>query len=295
MTAPATIDIHGTPLLRRGKVRDVYDLHDKLLIVASDRLSAFDVVLPTPIPGKGKILTSAALYWFERTKDIIPNHLITADFDAIVSALGGAEKLDRDWFDGRMMLVRKADRIDAECVARGYLVGSGYNDYMIGGAVCGHVLPPGLQEADRLPEPIFTPATKAFEGHDQNITPAELAQAVGAPIAAELERLTLAIFNRAGQHMDSRGLILADTKLEFGFIDGKLTLIDEILTPDSSRVWEKSSWAPGKIPDGFDKQFVRDWLNRSDWDKRPPAPDLPAEIVEGTLSRYREFLGKVTA
>jgi len=294
MNAPATIDIHGPPLLRRGKVRDVYDLHDKLLIVASDRLSAFDVVLPTPIPGKGKILTQAALYWFEKTKDLVANHLITADFDQIVAALPGAEKLDKDWFDGRMMLVRKADRIDAECVVRGYLVGSGYNDYMICGAVCGHFLPPGLQEADRLPEPIFTPATKALEGHDQNITREELAQTAGAPVAADLEKLTLAIYDLASKHMDSRGLILADTKLEFGFIGGKLSLIDEILTPDSSRVWEKSAWAPGKVPDGFDKQFVRDWLDRSGWNKQPPAPDLPAEVVEGTLSRYREFIRKVT-
>lgn len=294
MNAPATMDIQGPPLLRRGKVRDVYDLHDKLLIVASDRISAYDEIMPTPVPGKGKILTEAALYWFEKTKDIVGNHFITADFDAISSAIPGTAQLDRAWFDGRMMLVRKAERIDAECVARGYLVGSSYNDYMIHGGVCGHILPPGLQEGDRLPQPIFTPATKAAEGHDQNISRAELAAAIGAPLAAELEKLTLALYKRASAHMDARGLILADTKFEFGRIDGKLTIIDEILTPDSSRVWEKSAWAPGKVPDGFDKQFVRDWLNRSGWNKQPPAPELPPEVVEGTLARYREYIRKVT-
>jgi len=291
---PATVDLHGPPLLRRGKVRDVYDLHDKLLIVASDRISAFDEILPTPVPGKGKILTQAAQYWFERTKDLVPNHLITTNYDEILAAIPGGVKIDRDWFDGRMMLVRKAERIDAECVARGYLAGSGYNDYMMSSAICGHSLPPGLHEADILPQPIFTPATKAPEGHDQNISRAELARMLGAETAAELERLTLLIFGLAGAHMSARGLILADTKLEFGYIDGKIHLIDEILTPDSSRVWEASAWKPGSAPDGFDKQYVRNWLERSGWNKRPPAPELPAEVVEGTLSRYREFLRKVT-
>jgi phosphoribosylaminoimidazole-succinocarboxamide synthase len=279
------------PLLRRGKVRDVYDLGDKLLIVASDRLSAFDVILPTPIPGKGKILTTAALFWFELTKNIVPNHLISADFAEIQKTV----KLDLDrWFDGRMMLVRKAKRIDAECVARAYLAGSGWKEYKAAGIVGGHDLPKGLVEASKLPEPIFTPATKADEGHDENISREQLAKLIGADLAKELEKLTLNVFAKASAHLASRGLILADTKFEFGFIDGELRLIDEILTPDSSRVWELKDWKPGKTPDGFDKQYVRDWLERSGWNKQAPAPALPSDVVDGTLARYREFLAKVT-
>ena len=293
-TAPASVDIAGLPLLRRGKVRDVYDLGDRLLIVASDRLSAFDVVLPTPIPGKGRILTQAALFWFELTKGVVKNHLVTADFEAISAALPEGVRLDRAWFDGRMMLVRKAKRVDAECVARAYLAGSGWKEYKATGLVGGHALPAGLAEASRLPAPIFTPATKADEGHDENITRARLAELVGAGLASELERLTLAVFAKASAHLESRGLILADTKFEFGFIDGELRLIDEILTPDSSRVWVKADWKPGKTPDGFDKQFVRDWLEKSGWNKLPPGPELPAEVVAGTLSRYEDFLAKVT-
>ncbi len=288
------LDIAGLPLLRRGKVRDVYDLGDKLLIVASDRLSAFDVILPTPIAGKGKILTAAALFWFELTKTVVPNHLVTADFAAIQKALPPGIKLDKERFDGRMMLVRKAKRIDAECVARAYLAGSGWKEYKATGIVGGHDLPKGLLEASKLPEPIFTPATKADEGHDENISREQLAKLIGQDLAKELERLTLTVFGRASRHLEARGLILADTKFEFGFIDGELRLIDEILTPDSSRVWEKKDWKPGKAPDGFDKQFVRDWLERSGWNKVAPAPALPAEVVEGTLARYREFLAKVT-
>jgi phosphoribosylaminoimidazole-succinocarboxamide synthase len=287
LSAPEyTLDL---PLLRRGKVRDVYDLGDKLLIVASDRLSAFDVILPTPIPGKGKILTAAALFWFELTKNIVPNHLITADFAEIQKMV----KLDR-WFDGRMMLVRKAKRIDAECVARAYLAGSGWKEYKAAGIVGGHNLPKGLVEASQLPEPIFTPATKADEGHDENISREQLAEMIGADLAKELEKLTLAVFAKASEHLAERGLILADTKFEFGYIDGQLRLIDEILTPDSSRVWEQKDWKPGKTPDGFDKQYVRDWLERSGWNKAAPAPALPADVVDGTLARYREFLTKVT-
>ena len=294
-TAPASIDIASLPLLRRGKVRDVYDLGDRLLIVASDRLSAFDVVLPTPIPGKGKILTQAALFWFNLTKHLVPNHLITADFDAIQAALPKNVALDRTWFDGRMMLVHKAKRIDAECVARAYLAGSAWKEYAATGAVVGHRLPAGLKEADQLAKPIFTPATKADEGHDQNISRDALAEMVGPELAQELERLTLSVFNLASEHLSRRQLLLADTKFEFGYIGGQLRLIDEILTPDSSRVWMRRDWRPGKTPDGFDKQFVRDWLERSGWNKRPPAPALPQEVVEGTLSRYRDFLSKVSS
>lgn len=290
----SSVDIKGLPLLRRGKVRDVYDLGDKLLIVASDRLSAFDVILPTPIPDKGKILTTAALFWFDLTKDVVPNHLLSADFNVIKAALPGDVHLDKNWFDGRMMLVRKAERIDAECVARAYLAGSGWKEYKATGKVGGHDLPKGLQEADKLPQPIFTPATKADEGHDENISREKLAEMIGTDLAKKLENLTLAVFEKASKHLENRNLILADTKFEFGFIDGKLCLIDEILTPDSSRVWEAADWKPGKTPDGFDKQFVRDWLEKSGWNKTPPGPALPAAVIEGTLARYREFLAKVT-
>ena len=294
MSSPASVDIHGLPLLRRGKVRDVYDLGDKLLIVASDRLSAFDVVLPTPIPGKGKILTAAALFWFEFTKDVVPNHLVTADFAAIQKALPAGISLDKAWFDGRTMLVRKAKRIDVECVARAYLAGSGWKEYKATGVVGGHVLPKGLDEASKLPEPIFTPATKADEGHDENITRGRLSELIGEELANTLEKLTLQVFAKASAHLAGRGLILADTKFEFGRIDGELRLIDEILTPDSSRVWEKKEWKPGKTPDGFDKQFVRDWLERSGWNKRAPGPALPDDVVAGALARYQDFLAKVT-
>ncbi len=292
--APASIDIPNLKLLRRGKVRDVYDLGERLLIVASDRLSAFDVVLPTPIPDKGKILTKAALFWFALTKNAVPNHLISADFDAIQAAMPKGVVLDQNWFDGRMMLVHKAKRIDAECVARAYLAGSGWKEYKATGKVVGHSLPAGLKEADKLPAPIFTPATKADEGHDENISREKLAEMVGADLAKTLEELTLRVFALASEHLAQHGLLLADTKFEFGFINDKLCLIDEILTPDSSRVWEKKDWKPGKTPDGFDKQFVRDYLEKSGWNKQPPAPALPAGVVDGTLSRYRDFLEKVT-
>ncbi|MBI2787516.1 MAG: phosphoribosylaminoimidazolesuccinocarboxamide synthase [Elusimicrobia bacterium] len=290
----SSVDIPGLKLLRRGKVRDVYDLGEKLLIVASDRLSAFDVVLPTPIPDKGKILTTAALFWFDLTKSVVPNHLITADFDAIQKALPAGIKLDKNWFDGRMMLVHKAERVDVECVARAYLAGSGWKEYRSNGNVGGHSLPAGLKEADKLPSPIFTPATKADEGHDENISRERLAEMIGPELAKRLEELTLRVFRLASEHLAKKDLLLADTKFEFGYINGNLSLIDEILTPDSSRVWEKKDWKPGKTPDGFDKQFVRDHLEKSGWNKQPPAPALPAAVVEGTLSRYREFLSKVT-
>ncbi|MDE2140834.1 MAG: phosphoribosylaminoimidazolesuccinocarboxamide synthase [Elusimicrobia bacterium] len=294
LNSPASVDVAGLPLLRRGKVRDVYDLGDKLLMVASDRLSAFDVVLPTAITGKGKILTAAALFWFDRTKDVVKNHLISADFETIRKAMPNGVTLDKAWFDGRMMLVHKAKRIDVECVARAYLAGSGWKEYKRNGLVGGHELPAGLLEASKLPETIFTPATKADEGHDENITREQLSSRVGPDLSSQLEKLTLAVFARAAEHLEARGLILADTKFEFGYINGELRLIDEILTPDSSRVWEKSDWRPGKTPDGFDKQFVRDWLERSGWNKQAPGPELPAAVVEGTLARYRDFLTKVT-
>jgi phosphoribosylaminoimidazole-succinocarboxamide synthase len=292
--ALACSDLPGLRLFTRGKVRDVYEAGEHLLIVATDRLSAFDVVLPTPIPGKGEILTGLSAFWFGKTADTAPNHFVTADLGEIQKRLPGLS-LDPALYKGRTMLVRKAARADCECVVRGHLAGSGWKEYLLTGAVCGHVLPAGLKEACRLPSPIFTPTTKAAEGHDESITREQLGELVGAETARELERLSLALYARAAEHVESRGLILADTKFEFGLIDGRLALIDEMLTPDSSRFWEKGSWKPGATPASFDKQFVRDWLETSGWDKRPPAPELPAQVIAGTSQRYREAFRRLTA
>lgn len=281
-------DIRGLKLLARGKVRDIYDLGDKLLIIATDRLSAFDVVLPTPIPDKGRVLTQMSAFWFQRTVRIAPNHLISADFKEIVRELPREVKLDPALFDGRMMLVKKAERLDAECVVRGYLAGSGWKEYQKTGAVCGHSLPKGLKEAEKLPEPIFTPSTKAAVGHDQNITREALTKIVGKESAKELEQISLALYRAAGTYMEKCGLILADTKFEFGAIDGKIILIDEAVTPDSSRFWDIEHYRPGSSPESFDKQFVRDYLERVGWNKTPPGPALPADVVQGTSQRYRE-------
>lgn len=281
-------DIKGLKLLARGKVRDIYDLGDKLLIIATDRLSAFDVVLPTPIPDKGRVLTQMSAFWFQRTSGLVPNHLISAEFKEIVRALPRDVKLDPTLFDGRMMLVKKAKRLDAECVVRGYLAGSGWKEYQKTGAVCGHQLPKGLREAEKLPEPIFTPSTKAEKGHDQNITRDELATIVGREPGKELERLSLALYQAAGAYMEKCGLILADTKFEFGTFDGKIILIDEAVTPDSSRFWDVQHYRPGSSPESFDKQFVRDYLERVGWNKTPPGPVLPEPVVQGTSQRYRE-------
>lgn len=270
-------------LLRRGKVRDVYDLGDKLLLVATDRLSAFDCILPTPIPDKGKLLTQCAAKWFELTKHIVPNHLISTSLKDIPVKLGPE-------YEGRVMLCKKADRVDAECVARGYVAGSGWKTYEQTGRLLDHTLPAGLREAGKLPNPIFTPATKNDEGHDENITRAKLAEAVGADTAKQLEELTLKLYDFASDFLAQRGLILADTKFEFGFVDGKLIVIDEMLTPDSSRVWDAKAYREGSSPASFDKQFVRDHLERTGWNKLPPAPALPPEIAEGTAERYREYL-----
>lgn len=284
----------GLPLAARGKVRDIYDLGDRLLLIATDRLSAFDCVLPTPIPEKGKLLTQLSAFWFRKTAAIVPNHLISADL-AEIRRLVPAARLPEDLYDGRVMLARKAKRVDAECVARGYLAGSGWKEYQKTGAVCGHALPKGLRQAERLPEPIFTPATKADTGHDENISRERLASMVGADLAKTLERLTLAIYSEAAAHAEARGILLADTKFEFGFIDGKLSIIDEMLTPDSSRFWEKAAYAVGTSPESFDKQFVRDHLERSNWNKTPPAPPLPEAVALGTTERYREAFRRLTA
>ena len=277
-------NLPDVPLFARGKVRDVYDLGKHLLIVATDRISAFDCIMPNPIPGKGVILTQMSLFWFDLMDDIVPNHLVASD----VSKFPAKLQKYRDQLEGRSMLVHKADRIDLECVARGYLAGSGWKEYGKTGMVCGHTLPEGLQESSRLPETIFTPATKADTGHDENISVETAAKLFGKDVVSELERLTIALYERGRAFAETKGIIIADTKFEFGWIDGKLSLIDEILSPDSSRFWPKDAYSAGRSQDSFDKQFLRDYLDGLDWDKNPPAPALPDEIVEGTLGKYRE-------
>ena len=286
-------DVPGLKLAARGKVRDLYDLGDRLLLVAPDRLSAFDVVLPTPIPDKGRVLTQTSAFWFKKTAHLVPNHIISADFDEIVAQLPGKPSLDRDAYDGRMMLCKKAKRFDAECVVRGYLAGSGWKEYKKSQSVCGHRLPGGLEEAGRLPQPIFTPSTKAEEGHDENIDREQFAKIVGEKYAAELERTALELYQFGADFMRPRGLILADTKFEFGLLDGKIILIDEAMTPDSSRFWDAKLYKTGSSPESFDKQFVRDYLERIGWDKNPPGPALPSDVVEGTSRRYREALERL--
>jgi phosphoribosylaminoimidazole-succinocarboxamide synthase len=291
--AVISTDIKEFPLLTRGKVRDVYDLGDRLLIVATDRLSAFDWVLPTPIPGKGKILNSMSLFWFDFIEAIIPNHVLESRVDLFPAPL----KKYASILDGRSMIVRKAKRIDIECVARGYLVGSGYKDYI--GFIAqnpessmvdlyGNALPTSLRLAQKLPTPIFTPATKEDDGHDRNISIAEMGKIIGDELASRLRDVTLAVYSKAESYARSRGIIIADTKFEFGFIGDELILIDEILSPDSSRFWPAETYSVGKNPPSFDKQFVRDWLEQSGWDKNSPPPELPDEVVQKTLEKYRQ-------
>ncbi|HET7699758.1 MAG TPA: phosphoribosylaminoimidazolesuccinocarboxamide synthase [Candidatus Limnocylindria bacterium] len=283
-------DVPGATLWRRGKVRDVYEAGgDRLVIVASDRLSAFDVVLPTPIPDKGRVLTQISNFWFRKTAHLVPNHLITGDLRRFPPAFRGHKELA-----GRSILVNRCERVDIECVARGYISGSAWTEYKALGTVAGEPLPPGLLESERLPDPIFTPATKAITGHDENISRAQLAAMVGSELAKELERTTLALYRFAHAYALGQGVILADTKFEFGFHDGKLTLIDEALTPDSSRYWDAATYQPGSSPPSYDKQYVRNFLVASGWDREPPAPELPEEVVAGTAARYRECYEKVT-
>lgn len=273
-----------------GKVRDTYDLGGHLLMVATDRISAFDCVLPTGIPGKGAVLTRLSAFWFDRTRDLIPNHLLSTDPADLPEAVRGqAARLA-----GRFMLVRKARRLDFECVVRGYLAGSAWQEYRESGTVCGLRLPAGLREADELPEPLFTPATKAETGHDVNISPEDLKNAVGEELGQALAEASLAIYRAAADYALDRGILIADTKMEFGLLDDRLILIDELLTPDSSRFWALGEYVPGGSPPSFDKQYVRDWLQRTGWDKRPPAPALPPEVVAGTAARYREALEWLT-
>jgi phosphoribosylaminoimidazole-succinocarboxamide synthase len=280
------------PLVRRGKVRDIYDLGDSLLLVASDRLSAFDVVLPDPIPDKGRVLTQISLFWFETLAPLARHHLISGDvhrFPAVCQPYA-------DVLAERSMRVCKTEPLPIECVVRGYLSGSGWQSYRESGTVCGIALPSGLRESDRLPEPIFTPSTKEEVGvHDQNIDFETAVQRVGRSTAEAVRDLSLALYRRGAALAEARGIIIADTKFEFGrSADGQLMLIDEVLTPDSSRFWPKASYRPGSSPPSFDKQFVRDYLNAIRWDKRPPAPSLPAEVIAGTSQRYREALTQLT-
>jgi len=266
----------------RGKVRDIYDLGDKLLIVATDRLSAFDVILPTPIPDKGRVLTQLSLFWFDLLKDAVPNHVLSAtDFPPRFNQF-------KDELAGRSMIVRKTQPLPIECVVRGYVSGSAWKDYRNTGKICGITLPTGLRESDRLPEPIFTPATKAATGHDENIPLEQAAVLIGKELADKVRTVSLEIYRRAAAYAEPRGVILADTKFEFGLLDNGLIWIDEALTPDSSRFWPAARYNPGGPQPSFDKQFVRDYLERIRWPKTPPGPELPAEVVAATRAKYRE-------
>ena len=266
----------------RGKVRDIYDLGDKLLIVATDRLSAFDVILPTPIPDKGRVLTQLSLFWFNLLNDVIPNHVISAtEFPAPFDKFS-------DELAGRSMLVRKTKPLPIECVVRGYVSGSGWKDYQVTGKICGVTLPSGLRESDRLPEPIFTPATKAVSGHDENIPFSQAEKMVGKDLAERVRAVSLELYRRAAEHAEPRGIIVADTKFEFGRLNDELIWIDEALTPDSSRFWPAAHYSPGGPQASFDKQFVRDYLERKRWPKTPPGPELPPEVVDATREKYRE-------
>jgi phosphoribosylaminoimidazole-succinocarboxamide synthase len=277
-------------LAAQGKVRDIYEAgDDRLLLVATDRISAFDVVLPNPIPDKGRVLTGLTLFWLDRTKDLIGNHLVSADRRDFPEPFRSEPSLA-----GRAMLATKARVIPVECVARGYLTGSGLKQYRAEGHVCGVALPPGLDEAHRLPEPIFTPTTKAAEGHDLPLTFEETVGRIGRGLAERLRELTIALYERGAEVAAERGIIVADTKFEFGFAEGELILIDEVLTPDSSRFWPADGHEPGRAQPSFDKQFVRDWLDASGWDHEPPPPELPPEVIGRTALKYREAYERLT-
>jgi len=281
-TAVWETDFPGLTLLSRGKVRDLYEVNGDLLLVATDRLSAFDVVLPTPVPDKGRVLTQLSAFWFDQLSDVVPNHVLsTTEFPGVPSAL-------QKQLAGRTMLCRKTQPLPIECVVRGYLVGSGWKDYRATGKVCGIPLPPGLPESARLPEPIFTPSTKATTGHDENISFDEVVARIGGDRAEQLRTISLTIYNRATAYAEPRGIILADTKFEFGLLGEELIWIDEALTPDSSRFWQAASYTPGQAQPSFDKQYVRDYLEKIGWNKQPPGPGLPADVVAGTQSKYRE-------
>jgi phosphoribosylaminoimidazole-succinocarboxamide synthase len=282
---------------RQGKVRDLYDFGDHLLIVATDRISAFDYILASGIPDKGKVLTQLSAFWFDRTRSIVPNHMVSTDPAAYPPTAAAAA----DWLRGRSMLVRRTDPLPIECVARGYLSGSGWKDYSATGEICGIKLPGGLRESEQLPEPIFTPATKAQSGHDVNIGPTQAAELIGRPLLDRARDLTLGIYNEGAAHAASRGIIVADTKLEFGLLpddgrppESRLILIDEVMTPDSSRFWPRDGYQPGRPQPSFDKQFVRDYLERIHWNKQPPVPSLPDDVVAKTRDKYVEAFHRLT-
>jgi phosphoribosylaminoimidazole-succinocarboxamide synthase len=277
-------DLSGLKFLRRGKVRDIYEYEDKVLLIATDRISAFDVVLPSAIPMKGAVLTQLSKFWFEMMRDLVPNHLVSADVAQFPKEL----QKYRDVLNLRTMLAVKAEMFSVECVARGYLAGSGWKDYQESGSICGIPLPPRLKECDRLPEPIFTPATKAESGHDLNISFEETVRMIGHDYATRLRELTLKIYSRAVEYALKRGIIIADVKFEFGIYNGEIILCDELLTPDSSRFWPLSGYEPGRPQPSFDKQYVRDYLEEIRFNKKPPAPELPPAVIQGTTEKYLE-------
>ena len=282
--------LEGLPTPRRGKVRDIYDLGDQLLLVASDRVSAYDFVLSPEIPDKGKVLNQLTNFWFDRLGDTIPNHLVETDVGRYPADL----RRHADHLEGRSVLVRKAEVVPYECVARGHLAGSAFREYQETGRACGHDLPAGMRRAEKLDQPIFTPATKAEEGHDENIDYDTLVDGVGDEMAATLRRVTLELFSRGRELAAGRGIILADTKFEFGLVDGQLLLIDEVLTPDSSRYWDAAAWTPGTEPVSYDKQPVRDWVAGTGWDKASPPPELTPEVVKETRERYLDAFRRIT-
>ena len=282
-------------LIHKGKVRDLYAAGEKyLLIVSSDRISAFDFILPTPIPGKGALLNRISEFWFSRTSGIIKNHIVSTDIDEIRKRVTAPEGFDWEYMRGRAMLVHRTKRVDFECVVRGYITGSGWKEYRKQGSVCGIKLPAGLKEAEKLPEPIFTPTTKADQGHDESVTFETMASALSPGLAETIREKSIALYKFATEHAGKRGILLADTKFEFGQLDGELILIDEALTPDSSRFWDAAKYRVGTSPDSYDKQYVRNWLEGSGWDKKSSPPLLPAEVVRGTLEKYEEALKKLT-
>ncbi|HWB71743.1 MAG TPA: phosphoribosylaminoimidazolesuccinocarboxamide synthase [Egibacteraceae bacterium] len=282
MSATDLASLAGVERIGAGKVRELYAVDGHILLVATDRISAFDVVLPTPIPDKGKVLTGLTAFWLDLLAGTVADHRISTDVDAFPPVLAA----HREQLRGRAMLCRRAEVLPIECVARGFLAGSGWKEYLAGGRVCGLPLPQGLRESDQLPEPIFTPSTKATDGHDENISFEQAAGLVGADLAERVRDLTLRLYSAARDYARDRGIILADTKFEFGLVDGELTLVDEVLTPDSSRFWPADGYEPGRSQPSYDKQYVRDWLEASGWDKTPPGPELPAELVARTRQRY---------
>ncbi len=278
------------PLFIKGKVRNVYDLGDRLLIIVTDRISAFDVVFDDLIPNKGKVLNRISQFWFDYTEDIVANHVLTTDIDQYPPALSGF----REELEGRSMLVKKIKMVNAECIVRGYLEGSAWKEYQNSGSICGIELPSGMRQCDKLPEPIFTPSTKALEGHDENISFDELCGRIGTGLAEQLRDTSIALFKKASLHAENKGLILADTKFEFGMEDGKLILADEVFTPDNSRFWDKDAYEPGKPQKSFDKQYLREYLEDIKWNKQPPAPKLPEDVIRRTEAKYVEAYERIT-